>query len=236
MLVLSPPDDWVTGGTGDWLLRVLWVVLDATATGAAVLCDAPRPAKLVLLVLGVRFGVNVGVVAEEAVWLWEDPLRLLDATGAFWMALAVITNGTGDADEAVAGAVTGAVPSTGVLLVVDTLDSCTGESFGLVWSSSALASVLLVAPSRGVPQLIMVEVSESVFGESLSASIILLLTAVRVVFAIIWVLSILVSSSSVEVTGVVRIGSTTAVRLTGLVKSNEASKVATEPLGEGDSL
>ena len=153
------------------------------------------------------------------------------------MALAVMTNGTGDAEEAVAGAVTGAAPSTGVLLAVDILDSCTGESFGLVWSSSALASVLLVTPSRGVLQLIMVEVSESVFGESLSASItLLLLTAVRVVFAIIRVLSIIESSNSVDETGVVRIGSTTIVRFTGLVKSNEASKVATEPLGEGDSL
>jgi len=53
MLVLSPPVDWVVGGTGDWLLRVLCalcvlcVLLDATATGAAVLCDAPRPARLV---------------------------------------------------------------------------------------------------------------------------------------------------------------------------------------------
>ena len=69
MLVLSPPDDWVTGGTGGWLLRVLCALLDATTTGAAVLCDAPIPAKLVLLVLGVRFGVNVGVVVEEAGWL-----------------------------------------------------------------------------------------------------------------------------------------------------------------------
>jgi len=136
------------------------------------------------------------------------------------MALAVMTNGTGDADEVVA------VLSTGVLVLVDALVSCTGDSFGLVGAFSVVTSDLVVAgsvASRGVPQLIIVDVSESVFGESLSASTTRLLAATRILFAPVWVFSIVLSSTRVEVTGVVRIGSTTIVRFTGLVKSNAAS-------------
>lgn len=65
------------------VLCALCVLLGATATGAAEVCEAPSAARLVLLVLGVRVGVKVGVVTEEAGWLWDDPLRLVGAVGAF---------------------------------------------------------------------------------------------------------------------------------------------------------